>query len=319
MGKLPAQTYYRIAKDKIDSEAIRSRLKLKYNKESQKLLTKYPKIGRYIDPSVLGSGRLREQSVKFLSAGALLGALLFSPQRDLKSLPPSIDLEEGVTEKDKNSPTIFLAKVFKDILPADVRPLSYSEEKLVEQIIFNSLGIKTDANLEGEHLNTIYGLIGAEQHLMRYPGDRLSYHGAGDILAAGMAPGRGAWGYFAPSELELTNDLIEMERWYVAVQTLYLPDWSVRQPYLKNWYKYRKVLVVNTQNGKAVVAAIADSGPAAWTGKQFGGSPEVMQYLGGIKYKKGPVLVLFVDDPENKVQLGPVRYKDDWSYPVKLN
>jgi len=40
-------------------------------------------------------------------------------------------------------------------------------------------------------------------------------------------------------------------------------------------------------NGNAVVADIADSGPAAFTGKQFGGSPAVMNYLGGSRYKKG--------------------------------
>lgn len=87
-----------------------------------------------------------------------------------------------------------------------------------------------------------------------------------------------------------------------------MPDWNTRQPYLRNWYKYRKVLVVNTNNGNAVVAAIADSGPAAWTGKHFGGSPEVMHYLGGPRYKKGPVIFFFVDDPENKIPLGPVKY-----------
>ena len=92
------------------------------------------------------------------------------------------------------------------------------------------------------------------------------------------------------------------------MQTLYLPDWGRRQPYLRDWYKYRKVLIVNTDNGNAVVAAIADAGPAAWTGKHFGGSPEVMDYLGGARYKKGPVLVFFVDDPEDNVPLGPVEY-----------
>ena len=61
-------------------------------------------------------------------------------------------------------------------------------------------------------------------------------------------------------------------------------------------------------NGNAVVAAIADAGPAAWTGKHFGGSPEVMDYLGGPRYKKGPVILFFVDDPESKVPLGPVEY-----------
>ena len=67
-------------------------------------------------------------------------------------------------------------------------------------------------------------------------------------------------------------------------------------------------MIVNTQNGNAIIASIADSGPAAWTGKHFGGSPEVMNYLGGIRYKKGPVIIFFIDDPENKIPLGPVEY-----------
>ena len=132
----------------------------------------------------------------------------------------------------------------------------------------------------------------------------------GPYFEEGMAPGLGAWGYFAQLKDKLTPSLEETERWYAVVQTLYLPDWERRHKYLVQWYKYRKVLIVNTQNGNAVVAAIADSGPAAWTGKHFGGSPEVMEYLGGPRYKKGPVLLFFVDDPENKVPLGPVDYNE---------
>ena len=33
-----------------------------------------------------------------------------------------------------------------------------------------------------------------------------------------------------------------------------------------------------------------------------------MDYLGGSKYKKGSVIVFFVDDPDNKVPLGPIEY-----------
>ena len=69
-------------------------------------------------------------------------------------------------------------------------------------------------------------------------------------------------------------------------------------------------MVINTKNGNAVVASIADAGPAAFTGKHFGGSPEVMEYLGGSRYKKGAVLLFFVDDPENKISLGPVKYNE---------
>ena len=96
------------------------------------------------------------------------------------------------------------------------------------------------------------------------------------------------------SKDELTNDLILKEKYYVAVQTLYLPDWEKRLSYLRDWYKYRKVLVVNPVNGKTVVADVADSGPADWTGKQFGGSPEAMAYLGlNVGMQKGPVIVFF--------------------------
>ena len=144
--------------------------------------------------------------------------------------------------------------------------------------------------------------------MRRFPGDTLGQHGEGINLKEGIAPGLGAWGYFAQSKDKLTPALEETERWYAVVQTLYLPDWNTRQPHLRNWYKYRKVLIVNRKNGNAVVASIADSGPAAWTGKHFGGSPEVMYYLGGPRYKKGAVVLFFIDDPENKVSLGPVDY-----------
>jgi hypothetical protein len=126
----------------------------------------------------------------------------------------------------------------------------------------------------------------------------MSVHPKIPQLDEGMAPGLGGWGYVPADK----------EKWYAVVQTLYLPDWAKRQPYLSNWYKFRKVLIVNTMNGNAVVADIADAGPAAWTGKQFGGSPEVMNYLGGPRYKKGPVVLFFVDDPKNQVPLGPVEY-----------
>jgi len=69
------------------------------------------------------------------------------------------------------------------------------------------------------------------------------------------------------------------------------------------------MLVVNPVNGNAVVCVIADAGPAEWTGKQFGASPEIMQSLDLNKGpRKGLILMMFVDDPDNKIPLGPVNY-----------
>ena len=78
----------------------------------------------------------------------------------------------------------------------------------------------------------------------------------------------------------------------------------------KGFFKFRKMLVVNPENGKAMVVVVGDAGPAEWTGKHLGGSPEVMSYLerqdGGAR---GPVLYYFLDDPQDTIPLGPVSIK----------
>jgi hypothetical protein len=43
-----------------------------------------------------------------------------------------------------------------------------------------------------------------------------------------------------------------------------------------------------------------------------------MNSLGGAKYTKGKVLVFFVDDPENKIPLGPVDYNNVKGLGVKM-
>lgn len=293
------------------TDDFRNKLKVKSLEAQNNFKKSFPEAHRFLLTKGLEIGKLRQHSAKLISAGALTGTLFLTPPNGL-SLPASTEITQSLSGS-KNStdnllPQEELRNSLKSLLPAVVRPLARDEEKKLELIIKNIVGVNAKATLEGEHLNTTYGYIGAEQHLKRYPGDILENHGP--YYKEGIAPGLGAWGYFAKSKQTLTESLVETEKWYSVVQTLYLADWNSRQPYLRDWYKYKKLLIVNTQNGNAVVTAIADSGPAAWTGKHFGGSPEVMEYLGGSRYKKGAVLAFFVDDPENKIKLGPVKYND---------
>lgn len=304
--------HFKKANSKIGSEELRQKLKVKHLEAKKALSDKYPEVEKFLLERGIEAGKIRQHSAKIISAGALTGALLISPPSGVKSVPTTHDVVEqhnleGAKLALKTNQEV-LVNTFNQALPETVRPLTREEEKSLESAIQSLTGVNARATLEGEHLNTTYGKIGAEQHLRRFPGDTLYEHGEGEVIKEGIAPGLGAWGYFSPSRQALTPGLEETERWYAVVQTLYLPDWNTRQPYLRDWYKYRKVLIVNTENGNAVVASIADSGPAAWTGKHFGGSPEVMHYLGGPRYKKGPVILFFVDDPENKVPLGPVDY-----------
>ena len=311
MGKSPAKTYLDI-KGKIDLESLRSGLKVKHLEAKRHISKNYPHVEKYLKEKGLELGKVRGHSAKIIGAGALTGSLLLSPPSGgVKALPASheaVKKAQVAAQESYEAPKKVLVEALSGALPERPRPLSREEEKHLEALFEGIMGVKARGSLEGEHLNTTYGYIGAEQHLRRYPGDTIAQHGEGIILKEGIAPGLGAWGYFAGSKDKLTHELEETEKWYAVVQTLYLPDWNSRQPHLRNWYKYRKVLVVNTDNGNAVVASIADSGPAAWTGKHFGGSPEVMHYLGGSRYKKGPVVLFFVDDPENRVPLGPVEY-----------
>lgn len=314
MAHDPAETTYKITKERIDTEFLRNKLKLKNLEIQNSFNKKYPHVEKFFADRGISLSKIREHSARVITAGALTGTLLFSPPVMTDKMPNAAAIVKNLanlnvsdTNNNQISQNQALTLSIQSFLPDQVGPLTRSQEKNLEKVFSDIIGVSTKATLEGEHLNTTYGYIGAEQHLVRYPGDIISNH---DLVPddEGIAPGRGAWGYFAQSKSEMTEEDIENEKWYAVVQTLYLPDWNTRLRYLRDWYKYRKVLIVNTVNGNAVVADIADSGPAAFTGKQFGGSPAVMNYLGGSRYKKGPVLVFFVDDPENKVPLGPVEY-----------
>lgn len=305
----PAQTYNNIITDSIDFSFLRNKFKLKNIEAKRAFQENFPHAHKFLKDKGVDLSSIRKHSAKLTLAGAITGALLLSPGAQ-KNLPAPVEIAKNLKALGETSaaPQKSLIDGLKEILPEKPRALTREEEKHLEILIKDTLGVNSKATLEGEHLNTTYGYIGAEQHLRRYPGDVLQNHGSFEDQKEGIAPGLGAWGYFAPSRDRLTPELVETEKWYAVVQTLYLPDWGSRQPYLRDWYKYRKVLIVDTRSGQAVVAAIADAGPAAWTGKHFGGSPEVMDHLGGPRYKKGAVILFFVDDPNNQVPLGPVEY-----------
>lgn len=244
-----------------------------------------------------------------LTAGSLSALLLLAPPASA-SLPAPTTPTPKQEYMDIPQSTFFLADLHK-LVPTDVRPLTPVEEQAISQMLSKYTGFKVTPQLEGKRLNTTYGIIGAEQHLTRYPGDTMATHFATADEAAytgsGMAPGRGAWGYFAPSAGAMTQEDVDREKYYIAVQTFLAPGFTSNVSDYSNFFRFRKMLVVNPENGKALVADIGDAGPAVWTGKQLGGSPEVMAYLDRQDgAARGPVLYFFIDDPNDTVPLGPV-------------
>jgi len=245
-----------------------------------------------------------------LISGSLGGLMILTGQ--ISNTLPSVPVtgtQPSIPNLDKKT---FLISDIAQILPKDVRPLETEEEQNICDILSRTYGIKVTPELEGKRLNRSYGFIGAEQHLARYPGDNLSSHFDSDddsqlYWQQGMAPGLGAWSYFAPSKEALTQKDKDREKYYIAVPTFLSKDFNSRFAEYRDFYKYRKMLVVNPNNGRAIVADIADAGPAESTGKQLGGSPEVMHYLERFDGSlKGPVLYFFINDPDDKINLGPV-------------
>ena len=248
---------------------------------------------------------------KQLVAGSLGGLMLLTGQNSNPqlSLPQAVASQGSVQKIDKKA---FLVSDLAKVLPHEVTPLTELEEQKVSDILSRTFGFKVTPELEGKRLNRSYGLIGAEQHLARYPGDTLSTHfdsqeDRKSYWQSGMAPGLGAWRYFALSKEELTDLDKDKEKYYIAVQTFLSKDFNSRFTEYRDFYKYRKMLVVNPNNGRAIVADIADAGPSEWTGKHLGGSPEVMHYLERFDgSQRGPVLYFFIDDPDDKIQIGPI-------------
>lgn len=269
---------------------------------------KYPGASRWLNSRQLDIGKIRQQSQRLLTGATLSSLLLLAAPQSASPLPPITEQRRMakaylVSAKDIKSR---LAELLAPLIPARIGHPDPDQEEKIARVIEETLGIKAKFELEGQRLNHSLGYVGYEQHLQRFPGDSVRLHD--EWPEAGMAPGLGAWGYFANSAAELTPKLEAIEKYYAVVQTLYLPTWEKDLKWLRDWYKYRKVLMINVQTGAAVVAAIGDAGPANWTGKQFGGSPEVMNHLGlAGGSRKGKVLLLFVDDPEDKVLLGPIK------------
>lgn len=284
-----------------NKKLLKNKLTQQYYLAHQRFVNRHPHAHVFLKHSGVPPEKLREKTHRLISTGALTGALLLSaPHLALTTRGASQVLSPYELSQD-------LKDRLSAILPTTDTLLTQDQELKLTDLFRKLFGIDARAQLDGNRLNHSYGYIGAEQHLPRFSGDTASQHDS--LQNAGITPGRGAWGYFAPSKEALTQDLIQKEKYYVAVQTMYLPDWNLRLTELRDWYKYRKVLVVNPKSGKAIIAVIADAGPASWTGKQFGGSPEVMDYLESKDGKqRGAVVLFFVDDPENKVPLGPLEY-----------
>ncbi|TSC66801.1 MAG: Uncharacterized protein CEO21_16 [Microgenomates group bacterium Gr01-1014_80] len=278
-------------------EHLRKKWTAKHRNLVNKLVEKHGDIGRQ------------------LTLGGLGGLMLLATPGAGLLPAPHLLASGGQILKDTDR-NILLADELKKQVPEEMRALNPAEEEEIAAILSKNFGFKVASLIDGKRLNRTYGMIGGEQHLYRYPGDNLHKH-ADNVSdwamygPAGIAPGLGAWGYFAPSQAEFTEKDKMRERYYIAVQTFLAPGFAERVAEYRDFFKFRKMILVNPETGQSVVTVIGDAGPAEWTGKHLGGSPEVMHFLGYAKGpRKGAALYFFIDDPNDRVPLGPIKVKE---------
>lgn len=251
----------------------------------------------------------RNKSQQILAATSLAGTVA------MNNLPVDMQVKQNLLQVEKKQKSDLLAQVsveewqavmdkLRGIVQMPPGHMEAEDELYIERQLSDMLGFTVTAELEGHRLNHSIGIMGGEQHLYRFPTDSLSSHD--NYQEAGIAPNRGAFGWFTENG-ELTETAILREKYYFAVQTLYLSDWNTNYQELKPWYKFRKMVVINPMDQVAVVGVVGDAGPAEWVQKQFGGSPEIIRE-GKIwsSQADGKILLLFVDDPEDQVPLGPI-------------
>lgn len=293
--------------NKINTSKIIRQLSQKSQAARQNFKDSHGQAYHWLKTNNLDLKDLRSHSKKLLTSGAVAGTLLLSPPSSFDNLHHNSTVKQRLDKLNFQPSPYIQAKLASSLNFTDKQPFGHlvsSNQQQLETFLQQNYGIKASNQLEGNQLNHSLGIIGLEQHLKRFPGDSLNLHD--EELQAGIAPGLGAWGYFTYSKDNFTSLDYLREKYYFAVQTMYLPNWTANHHQLTRWYQYRKMLAINPANGSMVVGVVADTGPADWTGKQFGGSPEIIQSLGLKQAKKGKIILLFIDDPDNQVPLGPL-------------
>jgi len=150
--------------------------------------------------------------------------------------------------------------------------------------------------LEGYTIPATTGLVGREQHLYLDADEEsagrtdasagIHYYRSSVVDAAknGMAGGYGAFGSAS------SPASVEQERYYITMRWNYCSwydDAGVTRcgsfnATAKNWHRHKKVVVTNPANGRQLVASVEEAGPAIWTGRVSGLSPEAMSALDAV-------------------------------------
>ena len=92
------KSYRRFEEEKVQSEFVRNKLKLKGLEARRSLFEKYPHVEKFFAEKGLDLSRIREHSAKILATSALTGTLLFAPPSMVKSVPALASIVKNLSD-----------------------------------------------------------------------------------------------------------------------------------------------------------------------------------------------------------------------------
>ncbi len=262
---------------------------------------------------------IRSQAVveQWLNATNLnIDELRFAPQNSPQYQQASMAVDHSVTKaiaKAKDAELLHnitmeehQAIIFKLREVAKLNPGELAKNDLLylEQQLSDIFGFEVISELDGKKLPFAMGTMMAAPHLRRFPNDQLQDHQR--YQEAGLSKTRGSYDWMLEGG-QLSDQAARRERYGVALPLAYLPDWQQNYLELKQWYQFRKLLVINPFDLKAIVCSVTDGSMISTLKYQFTGSPEIIRE--GMIWSpnaSGKVLAFFINDEEDKVTLGPI-------------
>jgi len=161
------------------------------------------------------------------------------------------------------------------------------------------LGFEVTSELQNQQLAYYLGKIASLPYLKRSPTDSITPKTIPH--EAGIQSKRSFFGWSDPF---ISSKAQNSEGYHVSLPLLHLPSWSTQFQTLSQWYKNRKMLVINPTNAIFVIATVNDLYYHPSNTFQFGGSPLLIRQGGFWSPQNlGRALVLFVT--ENKAELQP--------------
>lgn len=182
--------------------------------------------------------------------------------------------------------------------------LDSESELYLEQQLSELLGFQVSSSLKGQRLLYNTGKVKALPHLKLHPTDTKDSH---EYPYAGISSKRSAFGWFL-LDGKVSEQSESHEKYYCSLPLYFFPEWQGNHKELKKWFKYRKVVLINPFENRAVVCVVGDIGPNTQSRYQFGASPEaVVEGKFWSPRSNGKILVLFVEDTHDTVKLGPTK------------